>query len=78
MLDTQVSNIIKKRKSIYPKQFNGEQIPKKIVIELLENANTAPTHKMTQPWFFKVFSNKSKMQLANELIKIQRFNSKSN
>ena len=33
MLDTQVSNIIKKRKSIYPKQFNGEQIPKKIVIE---------------------------------------------
>ena len=75
MLDTQVSNIIKKRKSIYPKQFNGKQIPKKIVIELLENANTAPTHKMTQPWFFKVFSNKSKMQLANELIKIQKITS---
>ena len=72
MLDNQVSNIIKTRRSIYPKQFTGKKIPKKFVIELLKNANTAPTHKMTQPWLFKVFSNKSKVQLAKELIKIQK------
>tara|TARA_B100002052_G_C15818445_1_gene569348 strand:+ start:521 stop:1081 length:561 start_codon:yes stop_codon:yes gene_type:complete len=72
MLDTQVSNIIKKRRSIYPKQFTGKQIPKKFIIELLKNANTAPTHKMTQPWFFKIYSKKSKIKLAKELIKIQK------
>ena len=71
MLDTQVLNIIKGRRSTYPVQFTGEKIPKKFVMELLKNANTAPTHKMTQPWFFKVFSDTSKKYLANELIQIQ-------
>ena len=71
MLETQVLNIIKGRKSTYPVQFTGKKIPKQFVIELLKNANTAPTHKMTQPWFFKVFSDKSKKYLANELIQIQ-------
>ena len=27
---------------------------------LLENANHAPSHKLTQPWFFKVYKGESK------------------
>lgn len=57
-----------KRRSIFPHEFNGNKIDNSTIIELLENANTAPSHKLTQPWFFKIFSGKSKKKLANELI----------
>jgi len=69
MINNRVSEIIKSRKSIFPAQFNGEEIEKKTILELLKNANTAPSHKLTQPWFFKVFSRSSKTSLAQELIK---------
>ena len=67
MINQEISKIIKSRKSIYPKDFNKKQIDKKTIIEILENANHAPTHKMTQPWFFKVFSGKSKQKLLKEI-----------
>ena len=50
------SKIIRSRKSVFPRQFNGSAIPSKIIYEILENANHAPSHRMTQPWFFKVYS----------------------
>ena len=60
MLDKDLSINIKKRRSILPNQFNGQPINRETIVELLNNANTAPTHKLTQPWIFKVFSGKSK------------------
>jgi len=69
MLDKNISNIIRSRKSVYPKDFNGKKISKNIVLEILKNANTAPSHKLTQPWFYKVFSGKSKIRLAEEITK---------
>ena len=68
MIDKNISRILKERRSVFPKQFNGEIIEKKIVQEILINANQAPTHKMTQPWFFKVFSKSSKNKLKNVII----------
>ena len=68
MLDKNISNIIRARKSIYPKDFNGQKINKNIVLDILKNANTAPSHKLTQPWFYKVYSGRSKMRLAEEII----------
>ena len=68
MLDKNISNIIRARKSIYPKDFNGQKINKNIVLDILKNANTAPSHKLTQPWFYKVFSGRSKIRLAEEII----------
>ena len=72
MLDKNVSKIIRQRRSIYPSQFIKKKINKKVIIELLKNANTAPSHKLTQPWFFKIFSGSSKKRLAHELIKIKK------
>ena len=69
MINKYISEVIKKRRSIFPHQFNGKEIDKKIIIELLKNANTAPSHKLTQPWFFKIFSRLSKTKLAEELLK---------
>lgn len=72
MLNKYISKIIKLRQSVYPKDFNGQIIEEKTILELLENANYAPTHKMTQPWMFKIFSNSYKEKLLTEIIKINR------
>ena len=53
---SQVSELIRKRRSIFPKSYNGKPISREIVQEVLENANWAPTHKMTEPWRFKVMA----------------------
>lgn len=63
-----LNDIIRNRRSVYPNQFNGKTVSNEVIMELLLNANTAPTHRMTQPWFFKVFSEKSKLKLADEII----------
>jgi nitroreductase len=64
MIKEEISLIIKSRQSIYPNQFNGRIIPEDVILELLENANHAPSHKMTQPWIFKVFCGDSKKQIT--------------
>ena len=66
-----INNIIRKRRSVFPIQFNGEIIDDSIIQEILFNANTAPTHKITQPWLFKVFNKSSKIGLANEILKLK-------
>lgn len=49
--------IIKKRRSIYPYQYEkGKPVPDEIIWQILENANRAPNHKQTEPWRFNVFS----------------------
>ena len=70
MINKEISQLIKSRKSIYPNEFNGSEIDKEVIIELLQNANHAPTHKLTQPWVFKIFSSNSKTKLLNEIFKI--------
>ena len=69
MIHQKISSIIQSRRSIYPSAFNGEMIEEDIIIQLLENANHAPSHKMTQPWRFKIFCNDSKKKLLDEIIK---------
>ena len=67
MINQEISKIIKLRQSVFPRHFNGRTIDNDIVLELLNNANTAPSHRMTQPWSFKVFSGKSKEKLINSI-----------
>tara|TARA_B100000945_G_C20317766_1_gene566059 strand:+ start:49 stop:624 length:576 start_codon:yes stop_codon:yes gene_type:complete len=65
----EIDLIIQSRRAIYPKQFTGEKLSKNIIKRILENGNMAPSHKLTQPWIFKIFQGKSKIKLANEMIK---------
>ena len=64
-----INKLIAFRRAVYPSQFNKGEIDKETLEQLLENANMAPTHKMTQPWFFKVFKNRAKGSLAKEMVK---------
>jgi nitroreductase len=65
-----LNSIIRNRKSIYPNDYTGDEIPDNLIREILLNANHAPTHRMTQPWFFKVYKNESKQKLIDIVSKI--------
>ena len=65
-----INTVIRNRKSIYPKDYSGEEIPDQVIKEILLNANYAPTHRLTQPWFFKVYKNESKQKLIDIVNKI--------
>lgn len=64
MTPEQVNNLIRTRRSIYPPMYNDKPIADEIIWELLENANYAPTHKLTQPWRFKVFTDEAKARFG--------------
>ena len=56
--------LIKERRSIYTNLFSGEEVPELVIHEMIESARWAPTHKMTQPWRFAVFSGEGLKQLV--------------
>jgi len=60
MIDPKVINeLIKNRRSIFPKTYIEKPIPKDIIQQVLENANWAPNHRKTEPWRFKIFTGAS-------------------
>lgn len=53
----EVSKIIRGRRSMFGGQFKeNDPVDDTIIEEMLENANWAPTHKLTQPWRFIVYT----------------------
>ncbi len=77
------NSIVQNRRSVYPNQFEKDKtIADEIIWEILENANRAPTHKLTQPWRFTVFSGKGRVRFADLQIELytkyagEKFNEK--
>lgn len=63
-----INELIRSRKSVFPEHFIEKPIDKDIITEILINANTAPTHRITEPWQFRVFySEDAKKQLQHYL-----------
>ncbi|MFD0940879.1 nitroreductase family protein [Pedobacter boryungensis] len=62
-----VSKVIKGRRSIFPDSYIQKEIPVAIIEQVLESANYAPTHKLTQPWRFVVIRKEAKAKLGTEL-----------
>ena len=60
-----IRDIIRSRRSVFPPEFIEKEIDKDILTDVLENANWAPSHKLTQPWRFKVLMGDSKGRLAD-------------
>jgi nitroreductase len=52
-----LSTIIKNRRSVKAQMMNGKRIPDYQVQSLLELADWAPTHGLTEPWRFVVYAN---------------------
>ncbi|WP_299988551.1 nitroreductase [uncultured Pontibacter sp.] len=53
---SEISNIIRNRRTTKPGKMNGQRIPDEQVEKLLELADWAPTHGHTEPWRFKVYA----------------------
>lgn len=67
-----ISQAIFERRSIFPKEFNGKLVPHEVVNDLLHHAQFAPSHKLTYPWFFRVFHAESKNNLFDFWINSQQ------
>ena len=64
---SEITEIIKNRRTIYPQFYSSRKIHKEIIEHLLQNATWAPTHGMTQPWRFKVYTEESRKTLSDTL-----------
>jgi nitroreductase len=64
-----IFDLIAKRRSIFPVQYNDKPIDKATLEKILEAANWAPTHKKTEPWRFKVLTGKKKDEMGAFLSK---------
>jgi nitroreductase len=66
MRSEEVSELMRKRRSVFQNQYTGEKVDDVIVQQMLENANWAPTHKLTEPWRFFVYTGDGLKQLAQQ------------
>ena len=59
-----LNKLIRERRSVFQNEFSGEPVDDAVVEQMLENANWAPTHKLTEPWRFVVFTGEGLKQFA--------------
>lgn len=59
------NQLIKNRRSVFQKDYTGQRVDDTIIHQLLENATWAPTHKLTEPWRFVVFTGDGLKKLAD-------------
>lgn len=62
-----IFDLIKKRRSVFPAQYNEKSIAKTDIERILQAANYAPNHKKTEPWRFKVLRGDKKAELGEFL-----------
>ncbi|MFS4416502.1 nitroreductase [Maribacter sp. 2307ULW6-5] len=62
-----ITELIRQRRSVFPRQYNDRPISRADLETILEAANWAPTHRKTEPWRFKVLLGNSKDALGTFL-----------
>lgn len=65
-------SLIRSRRSVFPQDYTGEKIEDVVIKKILDTAIWAPSHKMTQPWRFVVFTGAALKRLAEEQAVIYR------
>lgn len=64
-LEKAANELIRTRRSIYTNMFSGDLVEDRIIEEMLENAQWAPSHKLTFPWHFVVFKGEGLKRLSD-------------
>src|SRR5438105_807536 len=68
-----LSRVIRARRSIKPFEMDpARDIEPALLLRLLENANWAPTHGMTEPWRFHVFRGGARRELSGTMQRLYR------
>ena len=61
-------SIFQTRRSIKPAAMDASrEVPRDVLLEILSDAHAAPTHGLTQPWRFHVFTGSARARLADGL-----------
>jgi nitroreductase len=64
-----LDNIIQNRRSIFPKSYDPQKdIPVDLILQILNNANAAPSHRLTEPFRYEILRGSSRQDLANFLL----------
>ncbi|MBK6830680.1 MAG: nitroreductase [Flavobacteriales bacterium] len=64
---SEITELIRTRRTIFPKDYTDREVHREIVERVLTNATWAPTHGMTQPWRFTVFTGSGRERLSRFL-----------
>src|SRR5690554_2030889 len=68
---SEITQLIKDRRTIYPEQYTDRKVLKDQVEAILNNAIWAPTHDNTQPWRFQIFmSEEGRKALSDKQVEI--------
>lgn len=67
---SEITAVIRDRRTIFPEQFSTRKVHREQLELLLNNAIWAPTHGMTQPWRFTVFTENALLDLSEHLGRI--------
>lgn len=68
----EVNALIRNRRSVFQQFYSPEKVDDAIINEMLINASWAPTHKLTQPWRFVVFTGDGLHKLAEAQAEIYK------
>ena len=64
------NGLIRRRRTIKPERMSDKPIEKLHLASILENANWAPTHGLTEPWRFTIFTGDAREALGDLLQEI--------
>jgi len=64
---SEITDLIRHRRTIYPKDYTDREVHREIVERVLSNGTWAPTHGMTQPWRFTVYTGDGRLALSTFL-----------
>jgi nitroreductase len=64
---SEITELIRHRRTIYPKDYTDRVVHRELVERILTNATYAPSHGMTQPWRFTVYSGAARETLSTFL-----------
>lgn len=64
---TDIRELIKDRRTIYPEQYSDRKVHRELIEDLLNAAIWAPSHGLTQPWRFRVYMGDSLTELSTHL-----------
>lgn len=64
---SEITDLIRHRRTIYPKDYSDRVVQRDMIERILSNGTWAPTHGMTQPWRFTVFTGAERMRLSDFL-----------
>ena len=67
MNTTDLTQLIKSRRSIYPAMYNDRPIDRETILTILDNGNWAPNHRKTEPWRFKIYQGESLKAISEYL-----------